>query len=67
MKKKLKSCKVVKKCSFLWWKWTEEYEEHDWVYINKEKRICKNCGLCEIYFGIESDGGFHYEDWRTGK
>jgi len=39
--------------------WGDSYD-HNWVYENKEERICLKCGQKEIYFG-ESN---RHEDWR---
>lgn len=57
------TCKKTKQCKFLWWKWVEKYTEHEWLYRNKEERICSNCHLVQIYFGMRYDSGYR-EDWR---
>jgi len=63
--------KCIKKIKqrFLWWRWEEEQENHQWVYKNKECRECSVCGRKELFFGVKYGGtGRHeYEDWRLAK
>lgn len=53
---KMKCSKIEK---FLWFK--SEIENHNWIYISKEKRKCVDCKKVQIYFGRDSIGS---EDWR---
>lgn len=39
-------------------------ENHDWIYIDKERRMCKKCNRNELFFGISSAGGVSTENWR---
>jgi len=61
---KLKQNLCVKKYTwkFLWWHGERTKVEHDWKYINREKRICDKCKRKEILYGT-FDGG-NIEDWR---
>lgn len=54
-------CEIIKPSSFLWFKFTDIQEDHNWGYINKERRRCLRCGKQEILFGEDDHGG---EDWR---
>ena len=63
---KSEKCLVIEKHKKGWFNkaWTSKYYVHEWVYKNKEKRICFKCKKREILFGIDYYNGIKYEDWR---
>jgi len=62
---KKNKCLIIENKKFLWWKWQNKYERHEWIYKNKKQRKCKNCGRKEIYFGLNYSAHCGpSEDWR---
>lgn len=57
-----KDCLIKKK------KWFgdgyNKYYNHNWAYKNKEERVCLNCKIKEIFFGLKYNGHYTEEDWR---
>jgi hypothetical protein len=58
------SCDRILERKFLWWSWEEVISTHDWEYINKENRICSNCGRKEILFETTGPSMTYLENWR---
>jgi hypothetical protein len=60
-------CLIKKHWKFLWFKGVNTYEDHQWVYLCKNKRECKKCHRKELYFGIKYHDTYTEEDWRLTK
>ena len=58
-------CLKTRKHKYLWFTWESKYYEHAWAYLDKETRVCSNCGLRQLYFGekkvYNSVGGYYHE------
>jgi hypothetical protein len=58
------NCIINKHHKFLWWQWDSEDENHIFVYIDKDHRVCKKCGLKQILYRVYMEETGRFEDWR---
>lgn len=55
-----KDCKIVNFKSFLWFRWPEIVDNHDWEYYDQDNRYCTKCKRQEKR--IWNKGEYDYYD-----